>query len=613
MFTQSPERVERKVTDVGCCVTFLIGVAGFTVILVYSFITGDPQRLLQLKDTSGQQCGVSPGVESTPYLFFCPDASGSFSQSVCVDACPGSAEPTQYCQYGYDSIATDSMVCFPALQVNISKAFPDNPATAEVYELASRYNDIQRAWFPLLLVSPVLAALLGIMYIRLLDSEGRVIFWVNFAVLVITLIGGGTYYIVRHFKTQVEEASQDDLLYGALAITLGLLAAVVTYINREGVQRSFKCLEAAGECIGEMGSMIWLPVLESLQKALLLGIFVFGTACLVSLHGFMGSTEYYALVVYSLFMFFWIVEALGALSQFVLGFMSEEWYFSSYSAFSFNMKEVQPRALSRAYAAGITYHMGSFAMGSLLNVLLKPLRTCFRFLTMCSRRYDADPHAGACGGCVNIYDKLAPFSDTAWLEVSLTGKAYVPSAQAAYEIIAPKGYQDGTFQFHGALFELQLVGAGCISGIAGVTVWLITRFIPFYNDPTSSNFISDTALVASTAFFIAAFTVWPFMVSYGHVADALLFCFKTEASSAILGGINDLVGSARERAALCEVPDCLGGNSRKTGGFSALKFAFDKHPPKTSYLFQSLGLQGSSGSGGPFSSPLQSPRGFGGL
>eukprot|EP00440_Ansanella_granifera_P044002 gb/GFBE01047685.1/.p1 GENE.gb/GFBE01047685.1/~~gb/GFBE01047685.1/.p1 ORF type:complete len:620 (+),score=105.68 gb/GFBE01047685.1/:1-1860(+) len=619
MFTNRPDKVERRVTDVCCLIVFVLGCIGFVGALVFAYVKGDPQRLLHLRSSSGQQCGVDVAVESMPYLYFCADQTGLFSveDSVCVAGCPRTSDAPEGCQTGYESVATDSMVCMPANKDKELRLEMSSSATVDaVIKLALNFNDVQRAWFPLLFLTPAFSIAFGFLYIRALRWEAQNIFWVSFAVFTAALAGAGIYYIDRHFRTanantaESAETTSDDLMYGIIGIVLAVALAIVTFVNRKSIQRSFKCLEAASECMQDMSSMMWLPIIESCKKALLVILFVFGAACLISCQGEIDLATYNALVIFVFFMFFWISETFSALTHFVVGFMAQEWYFSANIAFQ-DAKQTEPQALTRAYLIGLRYHVGSFAFGGLANVVLKPARFTFRLLTMPTRYYGVAE--GVCRPLVAVYDKLAPFCDHAYLEISLDGQHFYTASKAAWVILAPKGFEDSTFQFHGSLLELQLIGAGCTSGIVAFLVNRILRYSPVFSDEASSHHIADTGLITWLAFIMAFFCVWPFMNSYGHVSDALLFCFKAE-SAHIPFGLGDVIASARERASLCEVPECLGGRENQmydtsgVGGVThKLKQAFDRHPPKTSSLFESLGMRGDS-QGSPFASPLQSPR-----
>lgn len=77
-----------------------------------------------------------------------------------------------------------------------------------------------------------------------------------------------------------------------------------------------------------------------------------------------------------------------------------------------------------------------------------------------------------------------------------------------------------------------------------------------------------------SAFLVAQLMVWPFMDCMGHVAEALLFCYR-----AGLKGYMGLGAMVTERTGLFEMPECAGGQS-----FTP----FTRHPPKLTQMLQYL-------------------------
>ncbi|KAK3907531.1 Choline transporter-like protein 4, partial [Frankliniella fusca] len=92
-------RDRRSCTDILCLFLFVVFLVCWGVLGFIAVRDGDPNRILKPTDSSGQQCGVSPGVASKPYLlFFDPSLcarptanvliNGCASPSACVKKCP---------------------------------------------------------------------------------------------------------------------------------------------------------------------------------------------------------------------------------------------------------------------------------------------------------------------------------------------------------------------------------------------------------------------------------------------------------------------------------------------------------------------------------------------
>lgn len=75
----------RRCTDLLCCLLFAVYWVGLVVIAVFAFQQGQPHLLAAPFDSTGYQCGYSPGYEGYPYVFF--DRLNS-SRFCCIDSCP---------------------------------------------------------------------------------------------------------------------------------------------------------------------------------------------------------------------------------------------------------------------------------------------------------------------------------------------------------------------------------------------------------------------------------------------------------------------------------------------------------------------------------------------
>ncbi|XP_034234903.1 CTL-like protein 2 isoform X2 [Thrips palmi] len=92
-------RDRRSCTDILCLLLFIVFLVAWGAVGFFAYKFGDPSRILQPTDFSGQKCGVDAEVVRKPYLlFFDPSlcarptanvlVNGCSSPSVCVDKCP---------------------------------------------------------------------------------------------------------------------------------------------------------------------------------------------------------------------------------------------------------------------------------------------------------------------------------------------------------------------------------------------------------------------------------------------------------------------------------------------------------------------------------------------
>ncbi|CAJ1405297.1 unnamed protein product [Effrenium voratum] len=576
MWKIQPTQIERRPRDVTCCVIFLVAVASFAGALYYAYHQGKPQLLLGLKDSSGQACGVDADVKLQPYLFVCPDQLNEFSinaQRVCVDACPASTLAPSYCSKGYASMPTDSMICMPTGESSDMLDKMQRSGMKFVLNFSYFYNCVSHAWPVLLIITPLLTMLVGLCYLRCLEARASLVFWTSAALVILAASVTAVLFLSAHFQPEAAEPTDaeqrwvegDDLAYGIIAGLVAVLSLVVTWAGRFNLRRSFFFLEAAGECLMDSPAMMAQPCIECLKKALLVNVFALGFFSLLSCRNRIEGPLFGSMLFFMLVIFLWLAESVSTLSHYVMGFLSEEWFFSTYDAYQ-NRKLMPCSAMGEAYRTGLFLYLGSVGFGAICNVVLKPLRWTLRLVLLVCR-------CGACEGVRNFYRKMAPFTDSAFLSIALDGHAYLDACNESFRIFDNENVQDSWL--HGVLLEVQFIGSCAISCFVTLVTWLLVSVLPVFTDPMSSRYIEERGAVVLAAFLIAHICSWSFMECVGLVAEALLFSYKAGT-----GGYLGLSTMVSERTALFEMPDCAGGQR----GFAP----FSHHPPKVTQMMQFL-------------------------
>merc|ERR1719191_2575661 len=81
---------KRKITDPICLLVFIL----FWCVTSRGFQRGDPRRMYHGMDYLGHMCGVDPGYENLPLLYWPkltevpPDPDEALNYPICKDACP---------------------------------------------------------------------------------------------------------------------------------------------------------------------------------------------------------------------------------------------------------------------------------------------------------------------------------------------------------------------------------------------------------------------------------------------------------------------------------------------------------------------------------------------
>ncbi|CAE7895522.1 Slc44a5 [Symbiodinium sp. KB8] len=397
-----------------------------------------------------------------------------------------------------------------------------------------------------------------------------------------------------------DEAANGDLLYGIVGTSLAVLTILGACLSRDSIRISFPYLEAAGECLADMPPLMIQPVVETLKKMLLLSLFLYSASRLLSLRLALDNVVFALVALFFVVVFFWLVEVMGSLSRYVLGFLTEEFVFSPYDARN-DSKQVPPYVTSEAYKSALVYHFGSLCLGSIANVALKPLRTILRIVT-------APTRFGCCliafQGMTDFQGRLAAYSDAAYLAMALDGHSYFEATQDSLQMLGAEGQLEAAW-LDSTLLEVQLLGTVASASLVAVIVRIMARSMWTFSNVGSELYVEDDGAVAFAAFIVALLCSWCFMESVGFVADALIFSFRAQSK-----GYLGLTAMVSERAALCEVPDCISVDRR---GQPAALNPFTSYPPKLTQLLTFVNnRRGGYGFGLTDSSTSRGYGGYGG-
>jgi len=90
---------KRHCTDILCCLLFICFMGGMIGVAAYSISQGNPNLIGRGYDSDGFMCGVDPGYEAYPYLYFATPTTGYLTQTVCLSSCPTDPSTTYPCKY----------------------------------------------------------------------------------------------------------------------------------------------------------------------------------------------------------------------------------------------------------------------------------------------------------------------------------------------------------------------------------------------------------------------------------------------------------------------------------------------------------------------------------
>lgn len=609
----SPQVVPRSQTDSACCLVFIVCLTCLFGITAGAFISGDLRRFEGLPDSAGQVCGVSQSVIDKPYLFFCLDPTQGVSlttvQRQCVSSCPSEVGLSAPCGIAYPTKNYSGMLCMPSKAENIadlSKSFERHPTLKFIMEAA----EIPKAWVPIL-CSGVQSIILGFLYLYFL-RKCTCLVWVGLGMIVAVTGVMALYFAYAGITGGADHlpATGDSKTDWLVCLVLLLISAITTctiLFKRQSVEMAMNSIKAAAECITDTKSLLFEPFLAlairgAIFVLLLIGLLLVYTCKTDKLTAgnirFSYEEWQYYIQAYYIFMIIWIMELCNAMSQFVVSYAVEMWFFSSYN--SQNNSKSHPGlacVACEAHSVAMKYHLGSLAFGSFIIAVFRSFQIVMGILTEAAQ--DTGNPVGACAGkvcicCIECFRRcIEHLNKTAYMDIALNGNAFCPAAYHAMSILTSNATAVGVLKGATWLFELAGLGGITAAGV-GLTFWTI-KLSSTYNDPLSANYIPEPILVCATAGLVSLLMALPFVIVFGQATDTVLFCFAIDEKRKKLQEAKPLMEKLQEGTSGW-FSGVFGTSATPKGMEDVLNQASDQamaHGPETKALLQ-LAVRNSS-------------------
>jgi hypothetical protein len=191
--------------------------------------------------------------------------------------------------------------------------------------------------------------------------------------------------------------------------------------------------------------------------------------------------------------------------------------------------------VERGFFEGVTHHLGSLALGSLVSAVTSPFRMVSQlikaFVNTDGQKgaldsVDQSPAGLAMSGASVIASLLdsvfGGFSKGAYVDLVLSSSNYWKCSKDAVDFILEVG---GVVAFlHGSTGLFELIGVVVITAICGGLVFL-TIGLDYFKDPRSAGYISDPWEITVISSLVAGIVSFSFMSLFNVVADTLLYVF----------------------------------------------------------------------------------------
>jgi hypothetical protein len=513
---------------------------------------------------------------------------------ICVQACPTSSATKHTCFSGVDRSVNNAPVtlanggftlvesnkylfaevpdyksspflsryCLPddqAMKAQLLSALNNHTMTNALMDV----SQLSSAWVPLT-CAVIIAFIMGYVYLFFLERGASCMVYSAIALVVVLGTLLGLYLIISTFTGGIDGipgtgGSKVNWITGLILLSAALLFGCFACCAHEHIEVAIGCVEAAADCMFQMPSLFMEPLCAMACKILLFVILVSGFLLLASVgkvktmtleqftakyelvpggevSGVFRTFQYREsevwLMSYYIFVSIWIFGLLTAISQFVMAYSVQLWYFTPYQEphDDHSVKVGLPTfTIFRGYWMG-GYHLGSLAFGSLLLTFLFVIKVLLSILAKAAEHEGNGVVAliAKCAlCCVSCYERCLSFlNKNAYMDIAINSTTFCTAAQNALAVIATESAAV-TF-LNGACWVFTLAGCAMITASGSFLVWIMVRTLWWFNNIESKHYIHNPILVCTIAGVICFIVAIGFMLIFDTVADTILFCYATD-------------------------------------------------------------------------------------
>jgi len=403
-----------------------------------------------------------------------------------------------------------------------------------------------------------LAVLFGYAYLLMLNTcSGLLVHCALILLPLSSLVAGGFFLLWAALKgKELEEWELSNQLYhqydletarlvsslvGGLLMFLGFLLVLVACAMRPATEAACSCAQAASECVFGMPALLLQPLGEALWKVcsgsilVCIVVWLLSTAEMeddfISIKGIEvgGLTRTLvfspwgkAMLAYFLAGLIWLLEMSSAMSQFIISYAVVLWYYTP------KPKGTGPRMpLQRGLLVGLTFHLGTIALGSLLIALFRPLRLTLGMMSSQARsgqNRTCEVIAACLGCCTRCYRRqLEYIAKTAYIDVCISSTSFCIAAQSSVSFVVSEGGK--VLSLTGACFIFSAVGVLSIATTVGGIAYAMVLSSESWMSESSPSHVADPFFVAIVAALAGGSVASCFTVTFDHAADALLYAY----------------------------------------------------------------------------------------
>ena len=549
----TPLETDRTCTDCLFIPLFVAALFGFGLCISEAMEKGSFQRLTALPDFEGNLCGT---YGQGQYLYFCREQGIGLDlqHQICLESCPADSSSQIFCrgtgstQMSYPTHPLAGMICMPStaeFSSEVKQLFNNNPFVKTLFDATEITYDWEQ-----LVVAAVIASVYSYLYIFSISMCANCLVWLCLLALVTvpTLLGLLYIYMSASPEIIVPDTipgtittgdTQNDLSFGLALCGIGILLACVAVCKAQTIKLALTSIEEAADCIRQMPMLSIQPWVSGLVTLL---VFIPGVLGFLMLNMagdlpkqvdltsgrpvYTGDPWVAVSLIYYLVIWVWIMELLHAISQFVVMFTAQVWYFRMKGRDASFWSQFSGYDMLYGYLYAITYHLGSLLYGSFLCTLFRVARMLAAMLVRASE--DTGNPVAACflkcfTCCLACAEKLVRFvTSLAYCDVAMNSTSYCEGAEHAVTLVQRHG--GALVAVEGLAMIFSFVGIGVVSTATAATCWMMTNSFDRYNNPMSDHYVPDKQMVTFLHAVIGFAIAIPFMHLFDSICDAVVYC-----------------------------------------------------------------------------------------
>ncbi|CAJ1419123.1 unnamed protein product [Effrenium voratum] len=552
----TPLETERSCTDCIWIPLFAAALVGFLLCLQEASARNGFQHLTSLPDYEGNLCGTGGQGQ---YLYFCREEGIGLDlhHQICLESCPLDTSTTVFCrgtgtrQQSYPSHSLAGMICLPnsqQLSGEVKQLFNSNPYVKTLFDALELTYDWEQ-----LVVAAVVASVLSYAYLFCISLCASILVWLCLILLIAAPTGLGILYVYMSATPEIivpqsfpglitTGDANNDLTFGLALCGVGALLACIAICKAKSIQQAVGSIEEAADCIRAMPLLSVEPWISSAVKLLVfipgvIGFLMLNMAGNIASHVdltqskpvYTGDPLVAVCLIYYLVVFVWILELIHAISQFVVMFTAQVWFFRMRGSETTFWANFTAYDMLFGYLYGTTYHLGSLLYGSFLCTLFRVARMLATLLVKAEQE-TGNPVAACvlkvfvC--CLSCAETLVQYvTGLAFCDVAMNSSTYCEGAAHAVRIIS--GNASALVAVEGLAQMFSFVGIGVVSaGTAGIC-WMLSTSLDRYSNPMSEHYVPDSQMLVILFAIIGAVMAVPFMHLFDTICDTIVYCNST--------------------------------------------------------------------------------------